>query len=76
MYVYKVKFSNPWVFIYLYPKVFGFLSPILSIFNSLTLLFTLQIRYLLIYPEEMSPYLAIGGWEIRTHTGGTSGDTN
>lgn len=34
MYVYKVKFSNPWVFIYLYPKVFGFLSPILSIFNS------------------------------------------
>lgn len=34
MYVYKVKFSNPWVFTYLYPKVFGFLSPILSIFNS------------------------------------------
>lgn len=27
-------------------------------------------------PEETSPYLAVGGWEIRTHTGGKSGDTN
>lgn len=49
-------------------------SLLFSVF--LTLLFTLQIRYLLIYPEETSPYLAIGGWEIRTHTGGTPGDTN